>query len=74
MTEIQIANSLSKIEKYESLIPQINALVEGETDFIANLSNIMSALKFGMDFFWAGIYFVKVTDGEKKLVEKLIIL
>ena len=49
----------TKKEKYESLLPQINALVEGETDFIANLSNIMSALKFGMDFFWVGIYFVK---------------
>ena len=59
-----MAESLSvfgttKKEKYESLLPQIKALVEGETDFIANLSNIMSALKFGMDFFWVGIYFVK---------------
>jgi L-methionine (R)-S-oxide reductase len=50
-------------------------LVEGESDQIANLSNIMSALKFGMDFFWVGIYFVKELtpslskgDGEKVLV------
>ncbi|CAN5355022.1 GAF domain-containing protein [soil metagenome] len=49
----------TKKERYESLLPQINALIEGESDFIANLSNIMSALKFGMDFFWVGIYFVK---------------
>ena len=49
----------TKKEKYESLLPQIKALIEGETDFIANLSNIMSALKFGMDFFWVGIYQVK---------------
>jgi L-methionine (R)-S-oxide reductase len=48
-----------KKEKYESLIPQLKALVEGETDSIANLSNIMAALKYGMDFFWVGIYFVR---------------
>ena len=49
----------SKTEKYESLLPQVNALIEGENDFIANLSNLMAALKFAMDFFWVGIYFVK---------------
>ena len=48
-----------KTEKYELLLPQIKALVEGESDLIANLSNIMAALKFGMNFFWVGIYFVK---------------
>jgi GAF domain-containing protein len=46
-------------EKYGSLIPQLKALLDGEKDLIANLSNIMSALKYGMDFFWVGIYFVK---------------
>jgi len=52
----------NKTEKYESLIPQIKALAEGETDFIANVSNIISALKYGMNFFWVGIYFVKNDD------------
>lgn len=54
----------TKREKYESLLPQINALIEGENDLIANLSNIMSALKFGMDFFWVGIYFVRPSKNE----------
>jgi len=54
----------SRKEKYEALFPQVKALVEGEPDRIANLSNIMAALRFGMDFFWVGIYFVK----EKELV------
>ena len=49
-------------EKYESLLPQLKALVEGENDLIANLSNIMSALKYGMDFFWVGIYFAKADE------------
>ena len=53
------SNNLSKEEKYQSLIPQIKVLVEGEPDFIANLSNIISAIKYGMNFFWVGVYFVK---------------
>ena len=56
--EIHIKGS-TKSERYGSLLPQIKALTEGETDMIANISNITSALKYGMDFFWVGIYFVK---------------
>ena len=46
-------------EKYESLIPQIEALISGETDLVANLANIAAALRYGMDFFWVGFYMVK---------------
>lgn len=53
------ADITSKKEKYESLIPQLKALVEGEQDVIANVANIMAALKYSMNFFWVGIYFVK---------------
>ncbi|MFL5765084.1 MAG: GAF domain-containing protein [Bacteroidia bacterium] len=59
MAESLSVTGTSKKEKYESLLPQIRALIAGENDRIANLSNIMSALKFGMDFFWVGVYFVK---------------
>ena len=62
MAESVIISGITKKEKYESLLPQIKALIEGERDFIANISNIMSALKFGMDFFWVGVYFVKETE------------
>jgi L-methionine (R)-S-oxide reductase len=48
-----------KREKYEVLIPQIIALTEGEPDLVANLANIVSALKYGMNFFWVGVYLVK---------------
>lgn len=57
--ELIIENSASKAEKYTSLIPQIEALVTGEPDLVANLSNIASALKYGMDYFWVGFYLVK---------------
>ncbi len=49
---------------YEALIPQIEALVLGETDFIANLANITAALKEAFGFFWIGFYIKK----EKQLV------
>lgn len=48
-----------KADRYKSLIPQVNALVTGEPDLIANLANIVAALKEGMGFFWVGVYFVK---------------
>jgi L-methionine (R)-S-oxide reductase len=48
-----------KRDRYESLLPQLKALVEGEHDVTANLANLMSGLKYGMGFFWVGIYFVK---------------
>lgn len=52
----------TKAQRYESLLPQISALIQGEKDLIANVSNIMGALKYGMNFFWVGMYFVK--EGE----------
>ena len=49
----------TKSERYNTLIPQIEALIGGETDLVANLSNIAAALKYGMGFFWVGFYLVK---------------
>ena len=43
MSESIIVSGVTKREKYESLIPQVKALVEGEQDFIANVSNIIAA-------------------------------
>jgi L-methionine (R)-S-oxide reductase len=52
----------SKQEIYESLIPQIRGLLEGENDLIANLANVSAALKEQFGWFWVGFYLVK--DGE----------
>lgn len=57
--ELVIASSVDKRERYETLIPQIEALIAGETDHVANFSNIVAALKQTMDFFWVGFYIVK---------------
>lgn len=57
--ELIIATSANKQERYDILIPQIQSLVEGEPDAVANLSNIAAALKQTMNFFWVGFYIVK---------------
>lgn len=49
----------NKIEQYESLIPQIKGLLEGETDLIANLANVAGALKEQFNWLWIGFYLVK---------------
>ncbi|MHC1778912.1 MAG: GAF domain-containing protein [Bacteroidales bacterium] len=49
----------SKIEIYESVIPQIQSLIEGEEDLIANLANIAAALKEAFNHLWIGFYIVR---------------
>jgi GAF domain-containing protein len=49
----------SKEEQYLSLLPQIEGLIAGETDFTANLANVSAALKAQFQFFWVGFYLVK---------------
>ena len=57
--QLIIASSTDKAGRYKTLIPQIDSLVAGEPDVVANLSNIAAALKQTMDFFWVGFYLVK---------------
>ncbi|MBO4593658.1 MAG: GAF domain-containing protein [Bacteroidaceae bacterium] len=45
-----------KAEKYKSLLAQIGALIEGETDLIAVMSNVAAALHQEMGFWWTGFY------------------
>jgi len=52
----------TKTERYRSLLPQIKALVAGETDLVANLANVAAALKEQFGWLWVGFYLVK--DGE----------
>ena len=44
---------------YESLVRQIEALVSGEPDLVANLANVAAALKEAFGFFWVGFYLKK---------------
>ncbi|TWR26108.1 GAF domain-containing protein [Mucilaginibacter achroorhodeus] len=57
--DLKITTSENKEEQYRSLIPQIEALLFGETDLIANLANVAAALKEQFKWFWVGFYLVK---------------
>ena len=60
MAENLILNTAaSKEEKYKILLPQIESLITGEPDLIANLANTAAALKETFNFFWVGFYIVK---------------
>jgi len=52
----------NKAEQYQSLIPQIKGLLEGETDLVANMANVVAALKEQFGWLWVGFYVVK--EGE----------
>ena len=59
MEELHIPKTESKEEKYQTIAPQIKALVAGESDLVANMANISAALKEALGFFWVGFYLVK---------------
>lgn len=56
--DLRIAQG-EKTEQYQSLIPQIEALITYETDLVANLGNVVAALKEQFGWFWVGFYLVK---------------
>lgn len=60
--------SSTKEEIYKEIIPQIEAILNGETDLIANTSNFCAMLKEAFDFWWVGFYFVKQTRDSRQLV------
>ncbi|MGN6181504.1 MAG: GAF domain-containing protein [Mucilaginibacter sp.] len=57
--DLTIINSTDKVSQYQSIIPQIEALITGEDDLVANLANICAALKEQFNWFWVGFYLVK---------------
>ncbi|HEX7757789.1 MAG TPA: GAF domain-containing protein [Niabella sp.] len=62
MAEDLSINQGTKEEQYQSLLPQISAIIEGEPDLIANLSNIAAALKEQFNWWWVGFYLVKENE------------
>ena len=49
----------NKEDQYNNLIPQLEGLLHGEDDLVANMSNVSAALKQQFGFFWVGFYLVK---------------
>lgn len=52
----------TKEEQYKALIPQIKALLEGEPDIIANMANMVAALKQQFNWLWVGFYIVRTDE------------
>ena len=50
---------MTKAEKYQLLLPQIEVLVAGETDMIAKMANVSAALHETFGFWWTGFYRVE---------------
>jgi L-methionine (R)-S-oxide reductase len=60
MTEsLAFSKTADRKKIYAEIAPQIEALVSGETDLVANLANICAALKEAFGFFWVGFYLRK---------------
>ena len=58
----------SKEDQYQSLLPQIKGLLEGENDLVANLANTVAALKEQFGWLWVGFYVVKKSLAQDELV------
>lgn len=54
--ESMIISSGSKQEKYARLLPQIEAVIEGETDMIAKMANVAAMIHETFGFWWTGFY------------------
>ncbi len=51
---------MSKTAFYDSLLSQISSLIEGESDLVANLSNVSALLNLALDDLnWVGFYLLK---------------
>lgn len=55
----------SKSQIYQEVLPQIEAVLSGETDPIANMANVAAILKEAFGFFWVGFY--------RKIGEELVL-
>lgn len=59
---LYIPENATKQEKYEVLLPQIEALMVYESDLVANLANVSSALHQVFSWWWVGFYWIKENE------------
>ena len=62
MAEELIIQGGTKQERYESLLPQVASVLEGEKDLIACMANVAAMLHETFRFWWTGFY--RVVAGE----------
>lgn len=61
MAEHLIIKGNNKEELYSTLVPQLQSLVEGESDMIANMANVSACIMDTFHFLWVGFY--RVSNG-----------
>lgn len=66
--EFFVPEDADKSVKYAALLPQLEALVEAETDWLANCANVMAALHATFGFLWVGVYRVINNSVKEELV------
>ena len=54
--QLNFTATASRSEIYQEILPQIKAILEGESDDIANMANVAAILKEALGFFWVGFY------------------
>ena len=60
---------LEKEQKYSQLVKEATALLDGESDLIANMANLAALIHETMGFWWTGFYIVRdCKDGVEQLV------
>jgi len=68
---------MTKEEQYREIIPQIQSLISGETDLIANMANIAAVLHSAFRFWWTGFYLVKeksqITNNRLPITNELVL-
>lgn len=62
MSEQLIISGGEKNDKYQTLLQQLPALIDEQVDNVANMSNLVAALKQTFGFFWVGFYRVQADE------------
>ena len=62
MSEQLIISGGEKNDKYQTLLQQVPALMDEQVDHVANMSNLVAALKQTFGFFWVGFYRVQADE------------
>ena len=62
---------MTKEEKYQTIVPQIQALMTGETDEIAKMANMVAVLHETFGFWWTGFYRVERKVGVGKKADEI---
>ena len=60
--QLILPEASARAETYDAILPQIESLIAGEEDLIANLANIAAVLKEAFGWHWVGFYVARGSD------------